>query len=130
MAVDNNDDGIGKTIIFRPNLEELGSIKSDDTFEVQLRGIKKSGRDAGINYNVHFFDLPSEMEKAQVSFTVRHASRPLPEATILINGEALLPHGILISTDQDGIATFRLPENEAYSYIVTKDGYSVETGDT
>ena|GEM_PF-3935047 len=52
----------GKTITFRPNLNDLGTINDGDIFEVNLFGIRKSnGAETMLTYSIEFFDLEKEM---------------------------------------------------------------------
>lgn len=62
LSVDYETRGMGKTIIFRPDLTSLGSLHESDVFEVKLSGINTSdGKATTLEYNINFFDLEAAM---------------------------------------------------------------------
>ena len=67
FSVDNDGYGMTKAIVFRPDMESLKIILPEDEFVVRIEGIKdKSGKETRITYGVTFFDLESELGKAQL----------------------------------------------------------------
>ena len=56
FAIDNSLYGLDKTIIFRPNPNEI-HYQSGDEYEVEVRGIYIGDKESPIRYAVNFFDL-------------------------------------------------------------------------
>lgn len=76
LAVDDLGYGMGKAIIFRPNLLTLGQIADGDRFQVSLSGIKTlDGAPATLNFTVDFFDLQKAMSEPGVPCTVSFDSQ-------------------------------------------------------
>jgi hypothetical protein len=122
LAVDNRGLGMGKAIIFRPDVTSLGAIRDGDVFTVSLSGIRTwAGAPATLQYSINFFDLEREMGRSRVNLTVRHGTTPVSGATVMIGGQAL-------TTDSDGLASLRLYNDRTYDYTVTAAGYSTESG--
>lgn len=122
LSCDDDGAGIGKAIVFRPDLNSLGAINDGDTFTVELSGITYTdGSPATLSYDINFFDLDDLTIKTDVNITVTNAGVPVSDASVTIDGQTVL-------TDSDGNAKFRLKMNSDYSYIVQKDGYNRESG--
>ena len=122
LAVDDKGYGIGKAIIFRPDVASLGAIRDGDVFNVTLSGIyTSSGVPTTLQYSINFFDLAKEMDRSRINITVRHGEAPVQGAAVVIDGQSLV-------TDENGMATLRVNNNKSYVYSVTKSGYAKETG--
>jgi uncharacterized protein YkwD len=59
FTIENSLYGIDKTIIFRPNPNEI-SYESGDNFRVDVSGITMEGYEMPITYEVNFFDLEDQ----------------------------------------------------------------------
>lgn len=67
LSVSNANKGMGKAIIFRPDLKSLGTIRDGDVFEVRLSGINKSnGQATTLGYRIRFFDLEKAMKESNL----------------------------------------------------------------
>jgi uncharacterized repeat protein (TIGR02543 family) len=87
LAVDDTLYGMGKAIIFRPKLSELGTVKDGDRFKVAISGIKTTaGVQTTLEYPINFFDLNKYLTRT-VTFNSQGGS---PVATISLANDALL----------------------------------------
>ncbi len=122
LAVDNDGYGIDKAIIFRPDLNSLGTIEDGDVFNVELSGIKYTdGSDAVLKYEIRFFDIQKERGRSSVTIKTTHNGKPLEGACVEIGGKTAL-------TDSTGSARLRVNNNGKYTYTISKNGFNTETG--
>lgn len=82
FAVDNDGYGMEKAIVFRPDMNSLGTIQDGEVFNVNISGINYTdGSEAALSYDICFFDLEKEMEK-NPDETPAPSSAPTSEPTI------------------------------------------------
>lgn len=88
LAVDNDGYGIGKAIVFRPDIRTLGAIKDGEAFSVETSGIKhKDGTDAVLMYDVEFFDLENAVaEYSERLYGMDNLKAELPSFSVTMNG--------------------------------------------
>jgi len=116
LAVDNDGYGMLKAIVFRPDVTSLGVLQDGDEFKIELSGIQYTdGSAAVLSYEIRFFDLAKEMNRSRIKLNVTHNGNPLSGATVTIDGQSLI-------TDVNGLASLRVHNNTAHSYVVSKDG--------
>ncbi|MDR1439107.1 MAG: hypothetical protein LBJ10_03570 [Clostridiales bacterium] len=65
LAVDDDGFGMGKSIIFRPDVASLGALRGGDVSSAILTVIRDAGgQAASLEYSISFFDLASEMGRS------------------------------------------------------------------
>ena len=62
LAVDDGSYGMGKAIVFRPDVARLGNIIDGDVFEITIAGLEdSSGAATAIGYEIRFFSLGARL---------------------------------------------------------------------
>ena len=71
----------GNTIIFRPNLDDIGTIENGDVFSVSVsRGIKTSGGvESTLSFSVSFFDVEIELGGRSINNSGNAGEIRIPE---------------------------------------------------
>ncbi|MBR3995877.1 MAG: hypothetical protein IKI97_11445 [Clostridia bacterium] len=87
FSVDNDGYGMGKALIFRPDIKSLGVIADGESFNVEVSGIKyRDGSEAVLSYDINFFDLESEQKKYDEYMASLDVEVILPPFAVTMNG--------------------------------------------
>lgn len=122
LSVDDDGYGMGKAIVFRPDLNSLGAIFNGDEFSVELSGIQYTdGTEAVLSYYIRFFDIEKERNNSTITIETTFKGEPMENATVKVGEQSVL-------TDEQGIAQIRVNNHKTYTYTVSKTGYNTETG--
>ena len=98
LSVDNGGYGITKAIVFRPDIDSLGTIKDGDIFTVELSGITyTNGKAAELSYDISFFDLEKAIDNRIVlkvgerKATVFGKEEYSDVSPVIMNNRTMLP---------------------------------------